>query len=344
MEWVPPGPFYTGAMRTWRIGAVALLALVAGCTAPAPRLTRSGSPTPDIPSASPTPSATASFTGRPLPDSYFPLDFTVTVPLADGSAGEVVAELHRVAGGLPVLKVDVTADAATLSALLPDLSVATYQWRDGTISRVDSDVQYFEQATFDPEDFPVDSVGRMFDIADLRGVRGDLVLQIVDYRDGQVLMTVTSRPESETVFFRQDGTAVAVLGMTSVADITSGIEEVIGEDLEAYAVGFNATRGYWADLPDAEGGVVLNRARVGAVPVFETRRNDSPTVATFDPSLIQAAALAKAVAQFQTTPEEQCDVVIDMSLQRSAPVVKVDCQGELHYADLEGRDMTALVD
>ena len=327
----------------WRIGALALIAFVAGCTSPAPGLPGSPTPTSAPPSASPSPTPSPSFTGSPLPDTYFPLDFTVAAPLVDGSAGEVVTELHRVAGGLPVLKVDVTADAATLSALLPDLSVATYQWRDGAISRVDSDVQYFEQATFDPKDFPVESVGRMFDIADLRGVRGDLVLQIVDYRDGQVLMTVTSRPESETVFFRQDGTAVAVLGMTSVADITSGIEEVIGEDVEAYAVGFNATRGYWADLPDAEDGVVLNRARVGAVPVFETRRNDSPTVATFDPSLIQPAALAKAVALSQSSPEEQCDVVIDMSLQRSAPVVKVDCQGEVHYADLEGRDMTALI-
>lgn len=321
---------------------VTLLALVTGCTT-APGLTGSPSPTPATPPVSPSPTPSPSLTGSPLPDSYLPLEFTVTVPLVDGSADEVVTELHRVAGGLPVLKVDVTADAATLSALLPDLSVTTYQWRDGAISRVDSDVQYFEQATFDPGDFPLDSVGRMFDIADLRGVRGDLVLQIVDYREGQVLMTVTSRPETQTVFFRPDGTAVAVLGMTSVADISSGIHEVIGENVEAYRVGFNATRGYWADLPDAESGVVLSRARVGAVPVFETRRNDSPTLATFDPSLIQPAALAMAVAQFQTTPEEQCDVVIDMSLQRSAPVARVECQGNVHYADLEGRDMTALV-
>lgn len=322
---------------------VALVALVAGCTAPAPGTTGGPTSTAPTPSASPSPTPSPSFTGSPLPDSDLPLDFAVSQALVDGAAQAVVEELHRVAGGLPVLKVDVTADAATLSALLPDRSVATYQWRDDVISRVDSDVQYFEQATFDPHEYPLESVGRMFDVADLRGVRGDLVLQIVDYREGQVLMTVTSRPESETVFFRRDGTAVAVLGMTSVADITAGLGEVVGDATAAYAVGFNATRGYWADLPDEEEGVVLNRARVGAVPVFETRRTASPGLATFDPTAIQPAALAKAVALFQDTPDQQCDVTIDMSLQRSAPVARVDCQGDIGYADLEGRDMTALV-
>lgn len=330
-------------MRTWRIGVVALAAVVAGCTAPAPGLTGSATPTalptPSGPTAAPSPT----FTGSPIPDSQLPLDFAVAQPLVDGSAGPVVEELHRVAGGLPVLKVDVTAVAATLSALLPDRTVATFQWRDGVIARVDSDVQYFDQATFDPHDYPLESVGRMFDVADLRGVRGELILQIVDYRAGQVLMTVTSRPESETVFFRQDGSAVAVLGVTSVADITAGVGEVVGQSTQAYAVGFNATRGYWADLPDEEDGVVLNRARVGAVPVFETRRSEAVAVPAFDPTLIDPAALAKAVAQFQDSPDQQCDVVIDMSLERSAPVVRVDCEGSIHYADLEGRDMTALV-
>lgn len=339
------GVSYTCAMRIWRVGVAALAVVVAGCTAPLPGATGPVTSAPASPtvSAPASPSPVPSPTGSPTPDAALPLDFPVAEPLTDGPAADVVAELHRVAGGLPVLKVDVTADSATLSALLPGLGVATYQWRDDVINRVDSDVQYFEQATFDPQDYPLDSVGRMFDVADLRGVRGDLVLQIVDYRDGQVLMTVTSRPESETVFFRQDGSAVAVLGVTSVADITAGLVEVLGEADEAYAVGFNLTRGYWADLPDAEQGVVLNRARVGAVPVFETRRTESPALPTFDPALIEPAALAQAVARVQSDPNEQCDVLIDMSLQRSAPVARIDCQGDIGYADLEGRDMTALV-
>jgi len=32
-----------------------------------------------------------------------------------------------------------------------------------------------------------------------------------------------------------------------------------------------------------------------------------------------------------------------MSLGRSAPVARVDCQGRVTYSDLEGRDMTDLI-
>lgn len=323
--------------------AAALLLVVTGC-APSSDDPATSPGTPE-PVASPTVTAVSppAATEAPLPEVELPLDFPVEAALTDGAADEVVAELHRLAGGLPVLKVDVTAVDAILSALMPDGSVVTFQWRDDVIDRVDSDVEYFQQATFDPSAYPLDSVGRMFDIADLRGVRGDLILQIVDYRDGQVLMTVTSRPESETVFFRENGSAVPVLGMTGVSDVEEGLSEVIGDATEAYAVGFDAARGYWADLVDPEDGVVLSRVRVGGVPVFETRRTDFPLTGTFDPGLIEPAALAQAVARAQLEPEEECVVVIDMSLERSAPVARIDCQGRVTYSDLEGRDMTALV-
>lgn len=334
---------YTGAMNLRRTAVAALVVALSGCAASPGAVVATDATSTAAPSetlvASPSPTPSTS----PLPDVALPLDFPVDGSLTDGAATGVVAELHRLAGGLPVLKVDVTADVATLSALLPDDGVVTFQWRDGVIDRADSDVGYFDQATFDPADYPLDSVGRMFDIADLRGVRGELILQIVDYRDGQVLMTVTSRPESQTVFFRKDGTAVAVLGMTGVADIEAGLSEVIGDDVAAYAVGFGPDRGYWADLPDPEEGVVLNRSRVGAVPVFETRRTESPTVATFDPRLIQAAPLAQAIARTQTTPDDACDVVVDTSLGRSAPVARITCGDRTTYSDLDGRDMTALI-
>lgn len=318
------------------------LILAGGCTTgadPLPAGSPSASPTSAPPSPSPTPSPSAS----PTPDSDLPLAFPIEGSLLDGTAAAVVAKLHAVAGGLPVLKLDVTAEQATLTALLPDRSVASYAWREGSISRVDSDIQYLKQATFDPSEYPIDQVRRMFDVADLRGVHGELVLQIVQYREGQVLMTVTSRPESATVFFRQDGTAVANLGFTSVADITDGLAEVFDGATEAYAAGFNSTRGYWADLPDAQQGVVLSRGRVGGVPVFETRRTETPTLKPFDPGLIRPAALAKAIAQSQSDPTQACDVTVDMSLQRSAPVARIDCGGSVHYADMDGRDMTALV-
>lgn len=321
--------------------AAALAAVVlSGCTPLSP-----GAPDPVPPPAGVSGSPTtweASPGASPIPDDQLPLAFPIPGQLID-SAEAVVEELHRVAGGLPVLKVDVTVDQATLTALLPDRGVLSYRWSGDEIARVDSDIQYLDQATFDPSDFPLASATRMFDIADLRGVRGQLVLQIVDYRERQVLMTVTSRPESTTVFFRPDGTAVAELGYTGVADLADGLAEVIGDDTEAFAVGFNATQGYWAELPDDEPGVLVSRNRMGGLPVFETRRSETPAVETFDPRAIQPATLAMVIARFQPDPAVPCDVRIDRSTRRSAAVVRVDCEGEVHFADLEGRDMTALV-
>lgn len=259
-------------------------------------------------------------------------------------ADDVVAMLHQVAGGLPVLKVDVTQLQATLTVLLPDEQVASYRWENGYINRVDSDIQYLEQGTFDPADYPLGSAQRMFDVADLRGVRGELVLQIVEYRPGQIVMTVTSRPESSTVFFRRDGSAVANLGVTSVADITDGIAAVVGDSLSVYAVGFNPSRGYWADLPGDDEGTVINRSRVGGIPVFTTKRSETYPHPAFSPELIRPEALAKTIATFQKDPAEACDVQIDRRHGRSAPVVRIDCDGTVHYADVDGRDMTGLIE
>ncbi len=324
-------------MRAWTIAA-ACIVLLSSCSPTT--TTGSSSPQPTTPTPSlqvVTPTAT------PVPDDQLPISYPITGTLTSGEAGAVVAELHEVAGGHPVLKVDLTAKQATLTALLPDRSVVSYRWENGEITRVDSDIQYLEQATFDPADYPLDSLGRMFDIADLRGVRGELVLQVVEYRPGRVMMTVTSRPESKTVFFRQDGTAVASLGLTSVADITEGLSEVLGDASEAYSVVLSPTLGYSADLPDKEAGVVLNRTRPAEMPTFETRRSDLPGTAGFDPSLIQPAPLAKAIARSQRSPEEQCTVTIDMSLGRSAPVARIECGGSTTYADMDGRDMTELI-
>ena len=315
---------------------MALLALVSACT---PTGRESPQPTQTTPTAS---APSSSPTASPSPDAALPMPFPVFGPVV-ADAADVVAMLHQVARGLPALKVDITARQVTLTVLRGDGSVASYRWEAGYINRVDSDIEYLGQATFDPADYPIGSAPRMFDVADLRGVRGELVLQVVEYRPGEVVMTVTSRPESETVFFRRDGSAVATLGGTSVADIADGIAAVVGEAVEVYALGFNAQRGYWADLPGEQEGTVINRSRVGGIPVFTTLRTEVFQYPAFDPGLVRPESLAKSIAMFQTDPAETCDVRIDMSNARSAPVVRVDCAGTVSYADLDGRDMTALI-
>lgn len=328
-----------GAVIKRLAAGLAATAVLVGCSPAEEPVGPTPVSTTSTPGASVTPSPTP--TPSLLADEDLPLRFPITGTLLS-EADRVVERLHDAAGNLPVLRINLTPDHARLTALLPDKSVVSYQWLADEITRVDSDIEYLGQTTFDPADYPLESAARMFDIADLKGVRGDLILQVVEYRSGQVTITITSRPETETVFFRTDGSAVGELGVTSVADITAGLGEVLGEATEAYAVGFDPVRGYWADLPD-EPGVVLTRMRVGGVPAFETRRAETPTAEIFDPSTIRPAALAKAIAHTQAGPGEPCAVVIDMSLGRSAPVVRVDCEDTVGYADLEGRDMTDLI-
>jgi len=107
--------------RRWAVGAAAALLVGCGPTQGQPPVS---TPSPSAsPSPTPTPSPSPSPTATPVPDDQLPLDFPVADSLLD-SAPAVVEELHRVAAGLPVLKVDITAQQATLTALLPTRACA----------------------------------------------------------------------------------------------------------------------------------------------------------------------------------------------------------------------------
>lgn len=271
------------------------------------------------------------------------MPFVVEGPLSEqDNAAQVVEALHMVAGHLPVLKLDVTLDQATLNALTPDEQVVTYRWADDAIDAVTSDFQYLGQATFNPADYPLASIGRMFDVADLRGVHGDPIYQIQEYREGQVLQTVSSLPESTTVFFLKDGSAVPDLTVTSALDIADGFEAVTGGETEINQFGFSPERGYWADLPGDEGQIV-RRTRTGGVPPFDAPRTELNPLPTFSPEVIDPAVVAMVLARVRTEPTEACTVTVDLALERSAPVITAVCGTETYYADLEGRDMTDLI-
>lgn len=326
------------------IPACIVVAMLAGCTS-APAALPSPSPSPTT--ASPSPRATVTPTPPPTPTpspwgpDRLPFTYRIVGSLLE-NAPAVVEALQRASVFLPVLKLDITSTQATITALTPDGGVVSYRWSDGQITAVDSDFQYLGQTTFDPTDFPLDSVRRMFDIADLRGVSGDLVLQVLDYHDGVVLMAVTSHPETRTVFFTRDGAAVSPLGVTSVDDLTAGIEAVVASAPLVYSVSISATDGYRADLPHDDG-AILTRTRREALPAFTTERTDTATATPFDPALIDPSVLARSIARYQEDSEGTCAVTIDRSLGRSAPVMRFDCADDTFYTDMDGRDMTDLI-
>lgn len=263
--------------------------------------------------------------------------------LINGSAAEVVKELHRLSGWARALKLDLTAEQVTLTVLTPEKGTRAYRWRDDVISVVDSDVQYIGQATFIPTRFPLDKARAMFTVAALMGADGDQQeLQIVEYRGGRVYMTVSTRPETTTVFFRSDGTVVRHLEGTSAADLVDGLTEVTDGEDEVLAMGYSAERGYWADVP-GEDGTIVRRTRTGNLPTFAAERQEATTLDPFDPQTMDFSVVARTREELRSEPGEQCSIDIDRRSGRLEPLVRYDCAGTVTFTDPRGLDITGQV-
>ena len=266
-----------------------------------------------------------------------PVRLSLSKDLTHGGAEVVLKHITTLYGNLPALKLDVSETELTITLLDRDEHPVTLRWRDGTISQVDSDVKYLEQTTFQPTDFPLDNIAATFEAAEELGAKGDKVLQIVEYRRGEVYMTVTTSPESKTVFFTRRGEAVRTLGFHSVADITEGLKEVVAGARAATQVGFSPEVGYWVDLPPTSG-VTERRSRMGALPVYVTRRSETTDRPPFDPAAIDALALARAVEKYGPDESKPCRVEIDSRFAKVAPTVRYDCDGRVTWTDLTGRE------
>ena len=296
-----------------------------------------GPSSPSLTRSSAQPSRSAPRTPDATPS--LPVTFDLSTPLIDGGAATVVAKLHELSGLRPALKLDVSEEEVTLVVLDEDLTARSYRWRDGIIEAAETDVQYLRQTIFWPTDFVLDNVHLIFDNAALLGTSSSgQNLQVVEYRPGQVLMSVTTTPESATIFFRPDGSVFRSLDTTSVADIREGIAAVTEATRRVYSVGFNPDLGYWSELPVADGSTE-RRSRMENRPTFLSQRAGASDLKTFDPDMVDPVALAQSIAALST--EEGCAVEIDNRFERVQPVVTYQCNGETYHSDLQGRDLTA---
>jgi len=254
-------------VSTCRLGvvvAVVLASALAGCT-PAPAST-------SVPS--PTPSAT-------------PQVLDLTQP---GVAAQVVTDILAAAGTNRALKGEVTRAEASVDVLREGVA-QTWAYRGGTIAPVQSDVDYVSQASFDVADFNLADVGALFRAA--RAVSGSdasQALQIVDYSAGLLAMTVSTNPESRTVFFQPDGSLLPTLDFTGAWGLELGYRDVVGGRGEAQALGFGSTTGVYLDAPGPDG-TMVRRTRAARTPVIVTTRAEQPSGATFDPALVRPAVV-----------------------------------------------------
>ena len=203
---------------------------------------------------------------------------------------------------------------------------------------METDVQYLRQTIFWPTDYNLTNVRRTFDVASLLGTSSsEQVLQVVEYRPGHVFMSVTTSPESNTIFFRKDGSVFRNLDTSSVADIRDGIAQVTTGAAVVYSIGFDAERGYFSERPSAEG-EVERRVRMANRPAFSSRRTGAPSLTPFDPRLVDPVAIARTIAKHGAG--EGCAVEIDNRFERVQPVVTYQCGGKTFRSDLKGVDLT----
>ncbi|WP_130875111.1 hypothetical protein [[Pseudopropionibacterium] massiliense] len=321
-------------MNLRRVITTAMVVLLAGCAStsdPEP------SQTPSVAtSASATPEASASSS----PTVAFPVPMSITQDLATGGAKQVVRRMMEITNNRPALKLDVSSSEVTLTVLDATQKPFTLRWRANQITPADSDIQYLGQATFRPTDYPLGNISELFDTATRMGATGtEKILQIVEQRSGEVYLTVTTTPETKTVFFEKDGTAVRNLGYTSVADLTDGLAAVIGGSRAATRIGFGANTGYWIDLP-ANNGITERRIRSAALPVYTTRIKEASSLVPFDPIQLKPLVLARSIQKFNPGLRAECRIEVDNRYRRTTPIIRYDCGGKVHFTDPDGTEYT----
>lgn len=321
------------------VGALLAIMLLSACTAPTP----AQSPEPLTPRASPA--------QTPV------IDLT-----QDGNARRAVDELTARAGDRPVIRVTVNAFEATLTYLEPkpapppaktaspdaptDYKAMSLGWVGGTIEELDSDVEYIHQAAFNPADFNLDGVTQMFEnAAAVSGSSSQQELQINEYNQGRVLMTVTTNPETSTVFFRHDGSLIARLDFSTEQGLGEGLRDAVDSAAQVISVGLlpdNA--GLFADVI-AQEGIVERRIRQSTLPMFSSQRKQpTTTLATFDPAVISPAVIAVQVdslpVRLQADPDAAVLFTIAVEPRLEAPVMTFNVAGATVVTDLDGNDIT----
>lgn len=298
------------------------------------------------PAASPTsPPASPPMPGTRVGQSTSP---TPSVPplTSPGVTEKAIAALRETAGNYPVIKVEVSPEVITLS-VVRDNQAVTYAYRDGEVDRVDSSTEYYGQASFDPDDFDLSDVDALFSrAAAISGSDDNQELQIVEYNDSQVLMTVTTRPESMTVFLRRDGSPINRLDFTTEAGVAEALADTLSGATQVQAIGYSTEAGLWVDVPGVQG-TIVRHTRPALLPVWTSTRKDGSELGLFSPTEVDARELAGLIARAPTMADADAGAPVSLSIDRrhgrSRPTIDWTVGGKHFVTNLDGVDITSQV-
>lgn len=292
----------------WVVGTVGIAAALTACTpATVP---------PPASSAAPPAAPPASASAEPTPR----LDLT-----EPGVARRMVRELVQASGSTRVIMVSVKTHEAAVS-VLTDGAPHTWAYRDGVVHEIASDLAYVDQAAFDPERFDLDDVGALFrTAAAVSGSTQSRELQIVDTQRvdhdvDDIKMSVSTNPETRTVFFNSDGTLVPTLDFSTPAGLAEGLAEAVGDHLTATAVGVGSDQGAYVDFVASDATTLARRQRLPRLAVSVLPRPGSVKAAPFDPRTVDPGTIWKVLQTRASagtwTPATTWSVTVDAASGR----------------------------
>lgn len=293
------------------------------------------------PSATATPSVAAAPTASTSPSASPSTSATVAVDLTrPGVARAVVDDLLEASGQTRAIMVSVTRTEASVAVEKHGVA-ETWGYRNGAISQVRSDINFVSQATFVPADYALDDVGALFRAG--RAVSGSDAgqeLQIVDYSAGLVAMTVTTNPESRTVFFNSDGTLLPTLDFTSADGLTDAYEAVVAARREGLQLGFGSDAGVHLDVAGTAEGTINRLQRSARTPVIVTSRTEQLAVAPFDPGAVDPAVVWEVIEAEREagryTYDQAWTCVVDRRNAEAAPRMHFTVGSQTFTTNLAG--------
>ncbi len=287
-----------------------------------------------------TPTPTVSPTSTPTPSASVPTrNF-----LEPGEATLVVRELVAAAGTINAIKVELSATEAVMS-VVSSMTAKTWGWRNGAVAVIDSDTQFVGQAIFDPRDYNISDLGAMFDAAaTLAKSSSGQQLQIVEYADRAVYMTVTTNPESLTVFFRKDGRLVSQVDLTTLEGIQEAYADVVGSKKAINALGILPNQGgMYVDVAVLD--TIVRTVRQPRLPSRTATRRETTTLSTFDPTLVKPEIIYSSLQRIRTkagttTPQPGWSLVVSAKDGTPDPRMYFSMNGVQTVMTLAGVDVT----
>lgn len=273
-------------------------------------------------------------TTGPSPSPSGP-DFT-----APGVAAAMVGRLLDRADSEYALMVEITARTVAVSVLDAEQSPVTWAYRDGEIGEVTSDLAYVDQATFAVSAFTISDVGALFRAAEGQsGSAENQSLTIVDYSGGEVMMSVSTVPETRTVFFTPDGALLPILDFDTPAGIAEGVRDAVGTRMNVSSITVDSAQGVTVEYP-GEAGTTVRRTRTAKVPVTTNVIAQEVDQPPFLVSLVDPAAIWRVVDSARGTAEvpegTRWSVVIDDREGLGTPRLHVSISSTVVTTDTEG--------